>query len=88
MPSPSFALVSTEAFASGLVIALIGVISYYLYKGVGGYPSRKSGDAGSSSRLGPFWGMTASMFVVGAAFAYLSEYSGVNRRFCEKNYGR
>lgn len=78
--SPHFGIVTAEALITGLVIAFIGILSYYLYASSGGY------SRGGRSQI--FWGMTASMFLVGAAFAYFSEYSGINKRFCDYNYGQ
>ena len=82
---PSLGVVTAEALATGLIIAIIGIIAYYLYVTVAGKPGdKKSGDHKGEG----FWGMSASLFVVGTLFAFLAEYSGMNRKFCVFNYGK
>ncbi len=79
MAHPPIGTVTAEALLTGLVIAIIGVIAYYLYIVASGSKARSSNHG--------FWGMTASLFLVGALAGFLAEYSGVNRRFCVFNYG-
>lgn len=83
---PSFRTGTGEALATGLIIAIIGIIAYYLYIVTAGKPgSEKKGEKHSSKE---FWGMSASLFVVGALFAFLAEYAGMRRKFCVSNYGK
>jgi hypothetical protein len=86
MAHPSLGIVTAEALATGLIITIIGIISYYLYVATAGGPGRSGAEApnGGSER---FWGMSASLFVVGSLFALFAEYSGMGRRFCALNYG-
>lgn len=79
MPHPSIGTVTVEALLTGLVIAIIGIISYYLYVVASGTKTQDSSNG--------FWGMTASLFFVGVLAGFFAEYSGINRRFCVFNYG-
>lgn len=80
MEHPSFGIVTFEALATGLLIAVIGILAYYLHT----FVKRSDEDA----HKGSFWGMAAALFFVGTLWGFITEYSGVNEKFCAFNYGR
>jgi hypothetical protein len=53
-----------QSMLIGLIIAIIGIISYFLYESV------RHGRGNEDSPASIFWGMTASTFAVGTVAAF------------------